>query len=239
MTIFGADIEGEIKKSIAYLMGLPDADRIKVLASPMNLPQDRAMSLRALWQAITSNMALHERDVIVGNLVELGLDETIGSILVASIIKNGPTPAYGLKTAAQSIGGDFSSKYPEIIHEGLDNGLPAQQIASKLGLTAEQVTSTILATQPMLTACARGTPFAALHEYMKQAEIPKDSIDAILQVLKARYGHWQSVQQFRNTEATSGLVREVLEQNKMILAMLKEIMEAIRGKGPGDPGYVR
>lgn len=178
MTIFGADIEGEIKKSIAYLMGLPDADCIKVLASPMNLPQDHAMSLRALWQAITSNMALHERDVIVGNLVELGL-------------------------------------------------------------TAEQVTSTILATQPMLTACARGTPYAALHEYMKQAEIPKDSIDAILQVLKARYGHWQSVQQFRNTEATSGLVGEVLEQNKMILAMLKEIMEAIRGKGPGDPGYVR
>jgi len=239
MTLFGNDLEGNIKKSIAYFLALSKNDQLQILTNPLQLPQDHDDSMRPLRDAIMNKMALHEKDRIVSSLVELGLDETHSIILVTSIISNAPTPVYRLKEAIHLIGDNFDSKYPEMMREWFDNGRNAKQVADRLGLSTEQALSIFSATQSMLNDYARGVQGTVMRDYMQEAKIPDKAINIILQVLKAYHEQWRTINQFITTQDNNTLITKLITQNDMIFNALTEILELIKGKKSGDQAYVR
>jgi len=234
MSLFGDEPEGEIKESIVYFMGLSEEERVKILTAPTDLAQKHREGLRTLWTVIMNSMAVHEKDKIVSALVDLGLDETSATILVTTLINKAPTPLYALKAVIQSAGDDFVSKYPMIINEWRINGRDDRVISNMLGLPRTLIRSVISATSSLLTDGARGMPYAVLRERMQEAGIPDNAIDTILQVLNAHYEQWRNTGLFISIQDTQFLAARIVLQNEVILDTLREILDAIRGKDPGD-----
>jgi len=239
MTLFGDEFENEIKKSILYFLSLRDADRISVLTAPVSLSPAHGQNLSALWAAIMNKMALHEKHQIVDGLVELGLDGANSAILVDSLIDKAPTPVYTLKVVIRSIGEEFVSMYPKIVDEWRRNGKDELAISKKLGLSTQATRSTLLATNTLLNEYARGMPPAVLREYMHDAGIPNNIIDTTLQILNTHYKQWMDTGLFVNMQETLGLATRAVTQNEVILDTLKKILEALRGRDPGDQSYVQ
>jgi len=238
MTLFGNELEGDIKKSITYFMRLNKEDQVKILTSPLQLQQDHDGALRALWTAIMSQMALHDKDRIVASLVELGLDQTSAAILVTSITDNAPTPAYVLKEAIHSVGDSFDSQYLKIMSEIFEHGKNPQQIANSMDLTPKQIMSIFSATQSLLNNYARGTSQTMIREYLHDAKIPDGAINTILQAIETYHKQWRTINQFISIQDNNALLTKIITQNDATLNALTEILEILKGKKSNDQPHV-
>jgi len=110
MTIFADELENAIKRSIVYFTGLSDEDRANILASPTDLAQPHRKGPHALWAAIASSMAAHDKSRVASSLVDLGLDRAGVATPVTALVGKATTPLHAPKAAMLSVGDDFSIK---------------------------------------------------------------------------------------------------------------------------------
>ena len=137
-----------------------------------------------------------------------------------------------VKEVSRALGGDFSSKYPKIVHDWRIDDKSVDELAVLYGLTELHVNYVISISNTLSNDHACGRPTVNIHTVLLESKISSDDIATVLKVIETYSGSWHDVTMFRNVQNANVMVRQVLEKQDITIGALREVIKLLRGDQP-------
>lgn len=249
MSFFQENVDIYIS-AIAYFNKLEQDRKIYLitnLAKPGAYTEEELKYLRPFLLAIQNDITKYTSTKVAQRIFDLGMDKDYAQLFIKNIIDKAPTIEYHASIINQINDESFKEKFPKVINSVYLHAKSNEEIANEEGLTVEQVQAItglfINALHPFLRV-----EIAEHHVKIKSKELKmaESKIETLLNTLKINQEYFKNQIIFLNSgdlKNDTASIRQELEllkqQNELILKVLRQLLEGIKGNQSSTPDHIR